>query len=224
MTETTRKRPRRRTPLTRETVLRKAVELADEAGLDGLSMRRLAKELGVEAMSLYNHVANKDDLLGGIADLVAREVEIPPDDVDWKTAIRSCALSAHEVFRRHPWACNLSLEPERVSPASVYRGNWILRRLHEAGFPPEVTYHAFHAIDAHILGFTLWQLQHRVAEGDMRGLVVRFTEAFPREEYPYIYEHAEQHLAGFGHGEPGAFVLVLDLILDGLERRLHAGG
>ena len=215
--KTTAKRGRRK-PLNREHVLRAAVALADEAGIEALSMRRLGQELGVEAMSLYNHVANKDDLLNGITDLVLREIELP-SDVDWKAALRRSAVSAHEVLRRHPWACNLALSPDRVVPVSVRRADWMLRTLREAGFPPEITYHAFHALDAHILGFTLWQLGHGIVdEKHLAELAATFFQTFPPEEYPYMHEHAQQHMTGFGRGEKGAFELVLDLILDGLER------
>jgi AcrR family transcriptional regulator len=225
----TRRRKSRRVPLTRERVLDAAVRLADESGIDALSMRRLAKELGVEAMSLYNHVANKDDLLAGITDLVLGEIELP-EEGDWKTALRRSALSAHEVLRAHPWACTLALSPGRPpSPGravsvSVRRADWMLRQLREGGFSAEVAYHAYHALDAHILGFTLWQLGHGIVdESQIADLAESFFRQFPRAEYPYLYEHARQHLDGFGKGQPGAFVLVLDMILDGLERTREGG-
>ena len=111
----------KRTPLNRGRVLRAAVALADEAGIESLSMRRLGQELGVEAMSLYNHVANKDDLLNGITDLVVSEIELPEGGGDWKTALRRHAISAHDVLVAHPWACRLALSPDTVSLASVRR-------------------------------------------------------------------------------------------------------
>jgi AcrR family transcriptional regulator len=214
------KPPRR--PLTRERVLRAAISLADEGGLEALSMRRLGQELGVEAMSLYNHVANKNDLLDGITDLVLSEIELPDDD-DWKQALRRHAVSAHDVLREHRWAPNLALSPERTSAVSVRRADWMLRRLREGGLPAEVTYHAYHALDAHILGFTLWQLGHGIASREqLAGLAEDFFRTFTPAEYPYLHEHAQQHVSGFGEGERGAFELVLDLILDGLERMRDA--
>jgi len=208
----------RRTPLSRDRVLRAAVELADEHGLEALSMRRLGQELGVEAMSLYNHVRNKDDLLTGITGLVLGEIELP-DDPDWKSALRRHAISAHEVFLAHRWACNLALSPGHTPSVSVRRADWILRRLREGGFPPEVTYHAYHAYDAHILGFTLWQLGHGIVDREhLKELAAEFFRTFPPEEYPDMHAHAQQHFDGVGAEEPGAFELVLDLILDGLER------
>ena len=213
----------KRPPLSRERVLRAAVAYADERGLAALSMRRLGSELGVEAMSLYNHVANKDDLLNGITDLVLGEIELPVDG-DWKDALRRHAISAHDVLFAHQWACELALSPDRSSAVSVQRAEWMLRRLREAGFSAGLTYHAYHALDSHILGFTLWQLGHGiVGEEQVVDLAASFFRMFPREEYPYLHEHAQQHMAGFGRGEKGAFELVLDLILDGLERERDTG-
>lgn len=204
--------------MTRERVLAAAVELADARGLSSLSMRRLGSELGVEAMSLYNHVESKDDLLDGITDLVVRRIDLPGDP-DWKVALRRHAVSAHEVLLAHPWACNLALSPSRAVPASVRRADWILRRLREGGFSPHLTYHGFHALDAHILGFTLWQLGHGIADLEhLQELAHEFFRKFAPEEYPDLHAHARQHLEGVGADEPGAFELVLELILDGLER------
>jgi AcrR family transcriptional regulator len=208
---------RRRTALNRERVLRAAVALADTDGIAALSMRRLGNELGVEAMSLYNHVANKDDLLNGITDLILGEIELPSGD--WKDALRRHAISAHDVLLAHPWATSLALSPDRASRVSVQRANWMLGQLREAGFSADVTYHAYHALDSHILGFTMWQLGHGTVDQErIADLAASFFRMYPPEEYPYLYEHAQQHVAGFGRGQPGAFELVLDLILDGLER------
>src|SRR5215208_2263294 len=156
------KRPRE--PLSRERVLDAALRLADESGIDSLSMRKLAAELGVEAMSLYNHVANKGDLFDAIVDRVVSEIELP-DDGAWDEAVRRCAVSAHAAFLRHPWACSLVLSPSRMpdpraKPARLVYMEWLLRRLRDAGFSPALTYHAYHALDSHIVGFTLWELGH----------------------------------------------------------------
>jgi AcrR family transcriptional regulator len=213
----------KRTPLNRERVLRAAVALADESGIESLSMRRLGQALGVEAMSLYNHVANKDDLLNGITDLVLSEIELPDGGDGWKTALRRHAISAHDVLVSHPWACTLALSPDRFSVASVQRAEWMLQQLREGGFSPEVTYHAYHALDAHILGFTLWQLGHGIVDAEhLRELAADFFRRFGPDEYPYLREHAEQHFAGFGNEGKGAYELVLDLILDGLEQERRA--
>ena len=211
-------RTRSRSPLTRERVLDAAIALADESGIDALSMRRLGQELGVEAMSLYNHVQNKSDLLGGITDRVVRKIEMP-ETGDWKADLRAHAISAFDVLRAHPWACRLAMSPDHVVPISVRRADWMLRKLAEGGFGPEQSFHAYHAVDAHIQGFTLWHLSHGVGGQErLSDLVGWFLRQFPESEYPYMHAHARQHMEGFGQGEPGAFVLVLGLILDGIER------
>jgi AcrR family transcriptional regulator len=190
-------------------------------------MRRLARELGVEAMSLYNHVANKGQILDGIVDLAVSEIELPSTGEEWDVAIRNCAISAHEVFLRHPWACSLAMSPGSTSGARASRLRyieWLLRRLREAGFSPKLTYHAYHALDSHILGFTLWQLGHsaaarELADGkDFAELAAGFVREMRAEGYPYLAEHAEQHVAAPSDEDEGEFEFGLDLILDGLKR------
>ena len=110
-----------------------------------------------------------------------------------------------------------------AAPGSVRRAEWLLGRLREAGFSADVTYHAFHALEAHILGFTLWQLGHGIrSQADVAPLVDAFLRSFPRDEYPYLHEHVQQHMDGFSGKGKGAFELVLDLILDGLEEMRDA--
>jgi AcrR family transcriptional regulator len=214
--------PRR--PLNRDRVLEAAVRLADDGGIDSLSMRRLARKLGVEAMSLYNHVGGKADLVDGITDLVVSEIELPEDVEPWDEAIRRCAVSAHDTFIRHPWACSLVMGPSATRTFRMPRMRymeWLLARLRAAGFSPELTYHAYHALDSHIVGFTLWQLGHMegakaIADGKDFEQVITELFAQIQDDFPYLAEHAEQHRnppAGKGEFEFG-----LDLILDGLRR------
>lgn len=209
----TRGRPR----LTRERVLRAAVALADDGGIDALSMRRLGHALGVEAMSLYNHVANKDDLLDGIVDLVWSEIELPSAEGGWRVAVRATAVSSHEVLLRHPWACGLVMSPARNCPARLRYMEAILRRLRDDGFSAGLTYHAYHALDSHAIGFTLWEVGHSMPTEDLESLASSFLPTIA-DDHPYLVEHAEQHLAGFGRDGDGEFEFVLDLILDGVER------
>ena len=141
----------KRTPLNRERVLRAAVALADDAGIESLSMRRLGQELGVEAMSLYNHVSNKDDILAGILDLVVGEIDLRAEDTEWKATMRRIALSAHEVLRRHPWAPSLLVtRPEMTGAARWRQMDTMLGTLRAAGFSLEQTHHAFHVLDSYI--------------------------------------------------------------------------
>jgi AcrR family transcriptional regulator len=221
-----------RLPLSRERVLDAAIRLADEGGIESLTMRKLARELGVEAMSLYNHVKNKGDLVNGIVDIVFAEVELP-ETGKWDEAIRRCAISAHVAFRRHPWACSLMMSPNMTpgvrAPRLLYM-EWLLRRLREAGFSPDLTYHAYHALDSHILGFTLWQLAHSVAADTLRGerdlgdIAADFLRRLPATDYPYLAEHVEQHLAAPAGDGARQFEFGLDLILESLERARGGAG
>ena len=212
-----------RLPLTRDRVLEAAIRLADEGGIESLTMRKLAGELGVEAMSLYNHVANKGDLVAAMVDLVVDEIELPSAGEEWDVDIRTCAVSAHEALLRHPWACSLVLSPGtmRALPTPRLRYmEWLLKRLREAGFSPELTYH--------VLGFTLWQLGHAISatelgDGDLADLVDRFLSELPAADYPYLAEHARQHVAAPSGDGAREFEFGLDLILDGLERAREAG-
>ncbi|MDX6440179.1 MAG: hypothetical protein QOF45_2762 [Gaiellaceae bacterium] len=144
--------PEPRTPLSKDRVLRTAIALADEHGIESLTMRKLAQELEVEAMSLYHYVAKKDDLLAGVVDIVLMEIELPAKSAGWKAAIREIAISAHDALTRHPWACKLMLGMKGVSPARLRYMESLLATLREAGFSPDLTYHAYHALDSHIMG------------------------------------------------------------------------
>ena len=207
-----------RVPLSRERVLRAAINLADHGGIKALTMRRLAQELAVEAMSLYYYVANKDDLLDGIVDLIVREMELPADGGDWKAAIRKSSISTHEVLLRHPWACSLMMSSTGVSPARLRWMDSILRCLREAGFSTELTHHAYHALDSHITGFTLWVLSFPFDSKELANIGATFLRELPVDEYPYLAEHIEWHLTESSDDNEGEFAFGLDLILDGLER------
>jgi AcrR family transcriptional regulator len=205
-----------RTPLSKERVLRAALELADAEGIEALSMRRLAKELGVEAMSLYNHVANKNEILGGIIDLVAGEFDLPADESDWKTAMRRNAISSRDVLLRHRWATSIWMT-QGGGPARLRNGDWMLRTLREAGFSPELIYHAFHILESYVLGYTLQQLNFPHEGEELAGMAAAFLAKLPADEYPDFVEHVHQHLEPRDE-EEGGFELGLDLILDSLER------
>ena len=213
---------KRRTPLNRERVLSAALALADQGGFESLTMRNLAKEVGVEAMSLYNHVANKDDLLDGMIDLVLAETESPSPAEDWDAAIRASALSVHHALNRHPWACNLLMSPGRVRPSRLRYMDSLLGRLREAGFSADTTYHAYHVLDAHIFGFSMWQTSHTYDAAQVTDMVATYERMIPADVYPYLHEHAEQHMTDGPHRERSAFDFGLDLILDGLKR-IHDG-
>src|SRR2546422_3362028 len=146
-----------RTPLSRERVLRAAVALADESGIDSLTMRKLGDALGVEAMSLYNHVANKDDLLDGMVDLVFAEIAPPPRGAGWKAAMRQRAIAAREVLARHPWAIGLMESRRRPGPATLRHHDAVIGCLREAGFSVAMAAHAYSVLDSYVYGFALQQ-------------------------------------------------------------------
>ena len=208
--------PEPRVPLSRDRVLRAAIGIADGGGLESLSMRKLAQELGVEAMSVYYYVANKDEILDGIVDIVVAEFELASGGADWKAAIRRSALSAHAVLIRHPWACNLMMSVKRVSPARMRFMESLLGRLREAGFSANLTHHAYHALDSHIIGSTLWEAGY-TSNMDLDELKKRDVVKSLRD-YPYLAEHAEQHFTRSKRKDVPEFEFGLDLILDGLEK------
>ena len=210
-----------RTPLSKERVLRAAIELADSEGIEALSMRRLAKELGVEAMSLYNHVANKGEILAGIIDLVAGEFDLPTDESDWKVAMRRNAISSRDVLLRHRWATSIWMT-QGGGPARLRNGDWMLRTLREAGFSAELIYHAFHILESYVLGYTLQQLNFPYKGEELAGLAADFLKQIPVEDYPDLVEHIHQHIEPHDE-ETSGFELGLDLILDGLDRARATG-
>ena len=197
-----------------------AIRLADEGGVESLSMRKLGQALGVEAMSLYNHVANKDDVMSSLANRVASEFEPPRDDEPWDTALRRSALSARSALKRHPWAAKLMLSAAWAAEARLAFMDAQLRCLRRAGFSADETYHAYHVLDGHIFGFSLWLQSHELPEHaeDLPALLEEFLQRLPLDDYPDVLEHARMHVAEGAHQEVSAFELGLDLILDGLRR------
>jgi AcrR family transcriptional regulator len=205
-----------RAPLSRDRILETALELADDGGIEALSMRKLGQALGFEAMSLYNHVANKDDLIDGILETVMAEGELPLAEGDWHTAIRRSAVSVHAALRRHPWAVTLLMT--RVPPARLRYMDALLGRLRGAGFSAATTYHAYHVLDGHIFGFSLWEAGHSFSDLDASEMKEMFDQAITPESFPHLREHGEQHFAEGPHHDVSAFEFGLDLILDGLKK------
>jgi AcrR family transcriptional regulator len=207
-----------RTPLSRERVLRAAIALADTSGIDSLSMRNLGQKLQVEAMSLYNHVANKDDILDGIVDLVFSEIELPADRADWKSAMRKRAISAHKALLRHPWAPSLMQSRTKPGPATLRHHDSVLGSLRKAGFTLVMAAHAFSAIDGYVYGFALQQinlpLQSKEQVAEVGDNILRQLAG----EYPYLTEMITEHAMKPGYDYAEEFQFGLDLILDGLER------
>jgi AcrR family transcriptional regulator len=214
-------RAKRRTPLNRERVLRAALALADQGGFESLSMRNLAKELGVEAMSLYNHVANKDDLLDGMIDLVFGEIELPPADVDWKTAMRRRAVATREALNRHRWAIGLMEGRSSHGPANLSLHNAVLGCLRAAGFSMEMTVHAYSVQDSYIYGFALQERDmSSESADDFAAEAQRQMHEYQAvlADYPHLVEVVGGYVAKAGYDYATEFLFGLDLILDGLDR------
>lgn len=206
-----------RAPLTRERVLSAAVRLADEAGIDALSMRRLAGECGVEAMSLYHHVANKDEVLDGMVDLVAAEIELPTSDGDWRAAMRRRACSAHAVLLRHPWASQLFTSRINIGPAMLRYIDATLGCLRAAGFTPEQADHAWNAIDSHVYGFTLQELNFPFEADEYSDAAADYMHLIASGQHPHLNELATEVMQGRYDGLHD-FEFGLEFLLDGLER------
>jgi AcrR family transcriptional regulator len=216
--------PEPRTPLNRERVLRAAVTLADEKGIDALTMRELGLRLGVEAMSLYNHVANKDNMLDGMVDLVITEVSLPSGTPDWQEAMRQRAISARMVFLSHPWLSALMDSRESSGPARLHYLDWVVGTLRRAGFSLEMTLRAFSLIDSYIYGFGRQQF-NMAAAGDLspEEIAEGFLQTIPADEYPYLREVVVDYAMVTGYDDGADFEFGLDLILAGLQRLLDSG-
>jgi AcrR family transcriptional regulator len=208
-----------RVRLSRDRVLRAAVALADDGGIESLSMRKLGGELGVEAMSLYNHVANKEDLLNGMIDAVFSEIDLPSGEVDWKTAMRERAISAREVLSRHPWATALMDSRSTPGPATLRHHDTVIGTLRQAGFSIELAAHAFSALDSYTYGFALQEaaLPFDTPE-ETAELAEMIMAQFPAGEYPHLAELTVGHVLQPGYDYGNEFEFGLGLILDGLER------
>jgi AcrR family transcriptional regulator len=211
----------RRARLNRDRVLRAAVTLADKAGIDALSMRNLAEELGVVPMALYKHVGGKEELLDGMIDIVIGEVDPPVGDDDWKSAIRQRILSARRSLRRHPWAPGAIESRANPSPAMLAYIDSMIGAFRAGGFSVDLTHHALHALGSRLYGFTPEVFD------DSQGLDPQALEmlvAQMKDSYPHVAElaqavyHDEASVVGQGCDDQFEFEFALDLLLDGLGR------
>jgi AcrR family transcriptional regulator len=210
-----------RARLSRERVLRAAVELAVRDGIESLTMRKLADELGAGAMSLYHHVPNKHQLLDGMVDIVFGEIELPSTEDDWKTAMRKRAMSTREALGRHRWAIGLMEGRTTHGTANLALHNAVLGCLRAAGFSLEMTVHAYSVQDAYIYGFALQEsdmssetAEDFAAEAQRQMLEYQAVLA----DYPHLVEVVGGHVAKAGYDYASEFLFGLDLILDGLDR------
>ena len=225
MTPPARPAARPRTPLSRDRVLQAALALADASGIDSLSMRKLGDALGVEAMSLYNHVPSKGDLLDGLIDLVFAEIELPAETGGWKPAMRERAISARAVLSRHRWAIGLMESRTTPGPATLRHHDAVLGCLRQAGFPVALAGHAYSALDSYIYGFALQEASLPFEAGPETAEMAQAMLAhFPADEFPHLAEFTFEHVLQPGYDYGGEYEYGLDLLLDGLARALDTAG
>ena len=211
--------------LSRVRVLQAAIALADRDGIDALTMRRLADELGAGAMSLYYHVPNKDALLDGMVDLVFSEIELPSTQIEWKTAMRRRALSTREALRRHPWALGLMESTKTPGPADLRLHDAVLGCLRQAGFSVEMAVQAYSVQDAYIYGFALQErsLPYNTRDEFARVAQRRVDDVETKMEdvataFPHLAEVVAGYVAKQGYSFAEAFEFGLDVIIEGLDQ------
>jgi AcrR family transcriptional regulator len=210
-----------RSPLTRERVLRTAVALADQGGIESLSMRKLAQALDVVPMALYRHVANKDELLNALVDVVIEEIDPPLEGANWNTALRARILSARRALLRHPWASRLMESRKTPTPVVLAYMDSMIEMFRTGGFSLDLTHHAMHAMGSRMFGFTQ-ELFNDTTDVDPAADAEMWNAM--AGAYPYIFEiftaisHDDSSTVGPGCDDQFEFEFALDLMLDGLEK------
>jgi AcrR family transcriptional regulator len=216
---TARAEPRSR--LSRERVLDAAIANADAGGLEALSMRTLAEMLDVAPMALYRHVANKDDLIDAMVDVVFSEIGVPSGGGDWQTSMRQRAIAVRDALLRHRWAIGLLESRRRPGPANLRHHDAVIGRLRAAGFSVEMAAHAYSLLDAYIYGFALTKMSLPFDTGaEVAEVAQSMLEPFPVNEYPNLVEFITEHAMRPGYDYGDEFEYGLDIILEGLERKL----
>ena len=210
--------PEPRVRLNRERVIAAAVLLADTGGLEALTMRRLGEDLNVEAMSIYNHVANKDDLINGMADAIFGEIELPSHSEEWKPAIRKRSISFRDVLARHSWATTVRDSGTNPGPATLRHHDRVIGTFRNGGFSVEKTAHAFSAVDSYIYGFAMQEksLPFTTPE-ETAAMATIMLVRLPSSLYPYLAELTADHVLKPDYFYGDEFLVGLDLVLDGLE-------
>ena len=219
MAERTRKtKASPRLPLSRERALSAAITVADAEGIGSLTMRRLAQQLGVEAMSLYHHVANKDDILDGMVELVFAEIELPAEGSEWKTAMHQRATSARAAMMRHPWAITIMESRSSPGPETLRHHDAVLGSCRRAGFSVQMAAHAFSLIDSYIYGFVVQEVNLPFDDSsDLNEVVDSMMLPFSAEDYPHLVELTTDYILQPGYSYGNEFAYGLALILDALE-------
>ena len=214
-----------RPALSRERVLRSAVAVADAGGIAALTIRSLAEELGVKPMSVYHHVANKDEILDGIVDLVFNEIELPSADGDWQSEMRRRAASARQALKRHPWAIGLMESRTAPGPATMRHHDAVIGALRAGGFSVEMTAHAYALLDSYIYGFALQEVSLPFKGPETVGEIAEpMLRQFSAGEYPHFVELATEFVLQPGYDFGNEFEFGLNIILDALTRTIPVKG
>jgi AcrR family transcriptional regulator len=213
---------RAREPLTKERILRAAVALADEVGVESLSMRRLAQEVGVVPMALYKHVANKDELFDGMVDVVVGEIDPPIEGADWRTTMRERILSARRALLRHPWASSVLESRAEPTPTVIGYMDSMMGVFLDGGFSVDLMHHAMHVMGSRILGFSqeLFDDTASLPADEAAEMWTQMADAYPNiaKLIPVALDTHEGPVVGGGCDDQFEFEFALDLVLDGLER------
>jgi AcrR family transcriptional regulator len=219
MTQRTEEVPEERAPLSRQRVLQCAVELADKQGIGALTMRSLAQSMGVKPMSLYHHVANKEEILDGIVDIVFSEIELPAQDGDWDGQMRRRAHSARQVLGRHTWAIGLLESRTAPGPATLRHHDATLGVLRAAGFSLPRAAHAYALLDSYVYGFALQEASMPLGGPEpVAEVAAPILDSFSAEEYPHLFEMATEHVLRPGYSFADEFEIGLEVILEALAR------
>lgn len=208
-----------RPPLSRQRVVQAAIQQADAAGLEAVTMRQVATTLNVAPMALYRHISNRDDLVDAMIDVVFSEIELPVGGTGWKPAMRERALSLRDVFGRHRWAIGLMESRRRPGPLNLRHHDAVIGKLRSAGFEVAMVAHAYSLLDSYIYGFALTKMNMPVdTPAALDAMAQDMFEPFPANEYPNLAEFVTDHALKPGYDYAAEFEYGLDLILDGLER------
>jgi AcrR family transcriptional regulator len=210
-----------RAPINRGRVLEQAVAVADSEGIEAVSMRRLARELGVEAASLYYHVSGKDEILDGLVDMVAAEIELLSPTDGWRSAIRQRAHNTRAVLRRHPWAVALMASRTTPGPATLWLLEAGIGYFREGGFSVQAAAHAISAVDSYVHGFVLQEVNLPFRnESELAAMTGAIMNEFPKADFPYLFEFTIEHVLQPGYSYGNEFDIGLEVVLDGVHAQL----
>jgi AcrR family transcriptional regulator len=215
----------KRVPLSRERVLDGALAVADAGGITALTIRSLAEKLGVKPMSVYHHVAGKEEILDAIVDAVFSEIELPEPGGDWRTEMHRRAASERQALRRHPWAIQLLQSRTSPGPATLRHHDAVIGCLRAAGFSVEMTAHAFALIDSYVLGFALSEAALPINGPEtVTEVAESMMQQYAADAYPHLVEFSIEHVLKPGYDFGREFEFGLGLVLDALARTVHDGG